>query len=260
MLNRASVKKQTKNTKRIAVYTAIFGAYDNLIPQPSYPDVDYICFTDQPFKSDTWDIRYSDPIPNDPTRSSRIHKILPHKYLADYDISIFIDGNYIITKDVNQLIDRYLTDEKMLIFDHAQCSDARDCVYDEYDALVEIGKQSGKFKDDPEVMKDQIDRYRKDGYPDNNGLIFSAVLVRRHHDAEVMGLMEAWWHEVNNYSKRDQLSFNYVAWKSKFQYKFLDGDLRNHEYFFMLAKHGQNFKKKYLKYRLKKFFGFRPKR
>ena len=29
---------------KIVVYTAIFGGYDGLIPQPEFEDVDYICF------------------------------------------------------------------------------------------------------------------------------------------------------------------------------------------------------------------------
>lgn len=245
---------------RIAVYTSIMGNYNDLIPQPKYKGVDYICFTNQAFKSKTWDVRQVEPVPGDMTRSSRYVKIMAHKFLADYDVSVFIDGNYILTKNIALLIKKELSDNKMLIFDHNQCHDARDCVYDELDAILEIGKTSGVYKDDPELMKRQIQRYRNEGYPENNGLIFSACLIRKHNDPEVIRLMEAWWDEIDNESKRDQLSFNYVAWKNNFDYKFIDGDLRNHEFLFLLAKHNQNFKTKYLKYRFKKLFGVRPKR
>lgn len=45
------------------------------------------------------------------------------------------------------------------------------------------------FMDDPEIMKAQIERYKSENYPKNNGLIFSAVLIRRHHDPEVIKIM-----------------------------------------------------------------------
>jgi len=207
-----------------------------------------------------WDVRVVEGYAEDATRSSRMHKILPHQFLSAYDVSIFIDGNYILTKDIRQLLDEELGDEVMLTFDHNQCSDAWDCVYTELDMLLSIGEKAGTYKDDPAQMKAQIAGYLKEGYPEHNGLIFSACLIRRHNDPKVIQVMEDWWTEVRTKSKRDQLSFNYVAWKNQFKFKVLNGDLRSHEYLFMLAKHGQNFKMKYWKYRFKKCFGLRPKR
>ena len=43
--------------------------------------------------------------------------------------------------------------------------------------------------------------------------------------------MEKWWNEVKYNSKRDQLSFNYVAWKQNLKFNYIDGDLRNNEFF-----------------------------
>jgi len=33
--------------------------------------------------------------------------------------------------------------------------------------------------------------------------------------------MEKWWKEIENYSYRDQLSFNYIKWKNKINVKFI---------------------------------------
>ena len=41
---------------KIVIYTAIFGNYEGLIPQPKFTGVDYICFTDQPIKSTSWKV------------------------------------------------------------------------------------------------------------------------------------------------------------------------------------------------------------
>jgi len=241
---------------KIAIYTAIFGPYDGLLPQPKFPGVDYICFTDQPFKSKTWEIRRVEPIFEDSTRNSRRIKINPHLFLPNYEISIFIDGNYLIVKDVNLLIKEQLMNDPMLVFDHNQASDARNCVYDEYESIIQLRKKTGKQKDDPSIMLKQIERYKAEGYPKQNGLIFSAVLVRRHHHPEVIKLMECWWNELSNCSKRDQLSFNYAAWKSNFPIRYITGDLRNHEYFFMIGKHRKNYYFKHLRFKIRELMGF----
>ena len=37
--------------------------------------------------------------------------------------------------------------------------------------ILQLGQQSGKFKDDPNLIKKQLDRYVQEGYPQNNGLV-----------------------------------------------------------------------------------------
>jgi hypothetical protein len=40
---------------RIAIYTSIFGGYDDLIDDQFQMDgVDYVCFTDRDMESETW--------------------------------------------------------------------------------------------------------------------------------------------------------------------------------------------------------------
>jgi hypothetical protein len=57
---------------RIAVYTSIFGGYDNIIDDQLKMDgVDYICYTDADIKSDTWKVRKSTPIYTDPNRNAK---------------------------------------------------------------------------------------------------------------------------------------------------------------------------------------------
>jgi len=242
---------------KIVIYTAIFGPYDDLIPQRKIEGVDYVCFTDQPFKSKIWKIIQVKPEYEDIARNSRKRKILPHLYLKDYEYSVFMDGNYLVRKNIKAFIEKQLGQYKMLIYDHAQCDDARNCIYDEYEALMRLGEEEGIYKDDPRLMEQQILKYKREGYPKNNGLIFSAVLLRRHNDPQVIKLMEAWWNEIENGSKRDQLSFNYAAWKGDFEPHYLEGNLRDNENFLFLGKHRKSYKGKFFRYRLKKFFGLK---
>jgi len=242
---------------KIVVYTAIFGKYDGLIPQPKYTNVDYVCFTDQEFQSKIWEVRKVTPqFGDDQTRNNRYYKIRPHLHFPDHDVSIYIDGNFVLKRNPHHLLNK-LKETNMLVFDHNQTTtDARKCVYKEYEALIELGKVEGQYKDDPEIMRKQIERFRAEGYPENNGLLFAAVLIRKHNADDVKAAMESWWKILMNESKRDQLSFNYVAWKNNFKYATLNGDLRRgNPWFHSIGIHRKNYRKKYLTYRLKRLFG-----
>ena len=82
---------------KIAVYTSIFGKYDVLHEdQFKMEGVDYLCFTDEDLESNTWNIIKSIPLYNDPNRNAKKYKILPHRYLKDYDYSVWIDKHFSI--------------------------------------------------------------------------------------------------------------------------------------------------------------------
>jgi hypothetical protein len=240
---------------KIAVYTVILGPYDGLLPQPVMDGVDYICFTDQNFKSKQWTIQTISVENDDVGRTVRKYKLMPHKVLSSYDVSVYIDGNYLIRKPLQPLLDQVLQHGPIGIFDHNQCSDARNCVYDEYEAIIKLQTKRGKLKDDPQIMRSQIEKYRQEGYPRQAGLIFAAVIIRKHNDPLVNQTMELWYEQILRFSKRDQLSFNYSAWKTGLKPYYIPGDLRRHEYFFLLSKHRPDYRWKLFKYRLKRLTG-----
>ncbi len=216
------------------IYTAIFGDYDRLCEPEFRPERwDFVCFTDnQDLTSETWDVRVVERPLSDSTRSARMYKVLPHRFFAEYEVSVWVDGNILVRGDVNQLVRDHLTDCAIAIFDHRKTMwDARDCLYEEARLLIEMSETGRRHKDDPGVMRRQIERYRTAGYPKHNGLISSMEMVRRHNEQEVIDLMEAWWEEIVNGSKRDQLSFNYVAWKQGTQLCWLPWDSRDNPYF-----------------------------
>ena len=82
---------------RKVIYTCLTGGYDRLEqPAAIAPDWDYICFTDNMrMKGGAWKLR---PIPEElkhlsNVKKQRVIKICPHRYLKEYDISIWVDGN-----------------------------------------------------------------------------------------------------------------------------------------------------------------------
>lgn len=199
--------KMSKNKK--VVYTCITGGYDGLI-EPSYisDGFDYVCFTDnKALKSDVWKIR---PLPKETeglsqVKKQRFVKINAHLLLKEYDISIWVDGNVTLKGNLNEFVSETIKDRvSIYVPKHPQ----RNCIYSEAKAVLSMKK------DKPEIVNKQLERYKKEGFPVNFGLLQSNIMLRRHNNPECIKLMEAWWNELKGNSHRDQLSFNYVLWKN----------------------------------------------
>ena len=215
------------------VYTSVFGNYDDVV-KPKLPK--------------GWDWKFfseenSLPIYEDNMRNAKRYKILPHRFLKEYEISIYIDGNYIIKRDVNELVDRYLNDVNAVFHNHNSqpAYDKRNCIYDEAKTILMFGEKNMKitpergmknYKDNPEIIVNQMKRYTNDNYPEQNGLITGGVILRRHNEKDCIKVMEDWWKEIRYGSKRDQLSFNYCAWKNDLKFNYMDGDSRDNKYFY----------------------------
>jgi len=208
---------------RGVVYSAITGNYDQ-VREIKYknPDLDYILFTDNPnIKSNTWDVRLLDnPEKLDAVRLARRVKILGHEYLGDYDYSIWTDAKLELIGDLDEYVKKYRDTRPVLCFAHY----FNDCIYQEEFTCEQL------HKDNVDIMRKQIQRYRKEGYPDHNGLVETAILVRELKNDLVRDVMNTWWQEVKNYSYRDQLSFNYSCWKHDFLFDMTDLFIYYNEY------------------------------
>ncbi len=256
--SRLSGDSRATNQPRVVVYTAIFGGYEGLIPQRRLPGVDFVCFTDGDVSARPWRTVRVPAETGDATRDARRYKILAHEFLPDYDISIWMDANYLLVGDVEELLALALSANNIGVFDHNQTElDPRDCVYDEFAAIMKLHNDNDAYKDCPDTMLAQMERYRAARYPKKNGLAFSAALVRRHHAPDVVRTMNRWWEELAKGSRRDQLSFDYAAWTEGLEFTVLPGDLRDSKWFYMLGAHRQNYRGKLLRYRLRKLLGLR---
>jgi len=234
---------------RNVIYTAIFGGYDELRePAVALPGWDFICFTDGSIsrrpRSSVWQVREVERVFDDPARDNRKYKMLPHRYLGGYDVSVYIDGNVLVRGDVSELVEKHLSQSHMAVYDHAyakhrdrdETPDAKDCLYQEADSLIAM-YQEGRFKEKPGLIKKQIERYRKEGYPEHNGLVITTVLLRRHNESRVADAMEAWWKEYKKESRRDQLSLAYTLWRTGFGITSIPDNVRSNPYF-LLMPHG----------------------
>ena len=221
------------------IYTSIFGGYDQL-PDPIYTPKgwDFICFTDSDIKSNIWKIEKVPAIYEDSTRNARKYKILPHRWFPDYEYSLWVDGNILIRDDINELIPKYLQKVNLAVHDHNQnVLDPRDCVYKEAQIIFHFGKINGNYKDDPNTIKNQMNKYLNEEYPSNNSLAVTMQLLRRHNKKDCIKAMEQWWEEIKYGSKRDQLSFNYSMWKTNTSFVYFNGDSRSTKHFLHTGKH-----------------------
>ena len=193
--------------KRV-VFTCITGGYDELRdPKFVSPYVDYICFTDDSsLTSNVWKIKQ---IPCElknlsKVKQQRLVKILPHKWLSDYDASLWVDSNILIVSDIKDFFDKYSFEDAFLFTNKHP---GRDCIYREQLGIIRLNK------DTYENTSPQIDRYREEGFPEHYGLAETNIMLRAHKDLKCVKLMNLWAEEILNGSHRDQLSFNYCVWK-----------------------------------------------
>lgn len=212
----------------IVVYTAIFNKYDTLKKIKKNKNYDLICFTDDPhLTSDIYTIKLVKRKFSDPTRDARMYKILPHKFLSEYKYSMWLDASMLTKKgfDPEKMISEHLQNTSFTTFKHP----GRNCVYDEFTACIDLQI------DDTKLMHAQQKKYLEENYPRKNGLIWSGCIMRKHNKKEIIRFDEMWWKELCNFSRRDQLSFNYIAYKTRLLYTTLDINMYDNNYFFYVG-------------------------
>jgi hypothetical protein len=179
------------------VYTAKTDGL-NPLKAPSFvtPGWDYICFSDKTEDvPDFWKI-----IPLN--ESAAKIKALPHKYLADYDYSLWIDPDYDIIDDIDEVAVNNNSGYAMLCFSTGKS------VYDECVNLA----------GDSDIITQRLQKYADDGYGKQYCMADTSVLFRKHNEPGLIGVSEAWWMETVNYCKADALSLDYICWKRCFSY------------------------------------------
>lgn len=209
----------------IAVYTTIFGNYDNHKPWPKQNvKAKYYIITDNPaINADGWETIVVDYPRHDlnPRMRAKFFKMFPWEVadMAQTNISVYVDAS--IQVESEHFIDyciRNLTAD-MLLYKHPQ----RNCIYKEAEASMELVKYQ------TEPIKQQVNFY-KQFFPANAGLYACGVMVRKHTET-VKTIMSAWWWENIKYSYQDQLSFPVVCAMHNFKpATFKENQYRN-EYF-----------------------------
>lgn len=201
----------------LTLYTALYGQKEP--PNPDvfggFSNVRRLVFTDRadldPAVFGAGVERILDPLDGlDPARASRRAKLMPHRYLGT-GWSLWIDNKSRLKRDPVEVLAaaRAQSDAGFFAFPHF----ARDDVYAELQTCWENGL------DDYAILKERERTYRAEGMPARTGLIEGHLILRRHGDPDLMRFGEEWFEQVRRYSRRDQISFPYLAWKLALRYE-----------------------------------------
>lgn len=215
---------------RVAVYTAITGGWDNLKPPRQCPGVDFVCFSDASLRAPGWDVRLIQDVESSPRRTARRYKLLSHIYLPRYDAVVWVDGSFAVVGDMKRAAKIFLSKHSIAVRRHPWRNPP--CAYAEAEACLEQGK------DEPGLIRRQMERYRAEGYPEAHGMVDTAFLLRR-HDEDGKRFNEAWWAELSRDSLRDQLSFNYTSWKTGILWRAMPNKAHRSDEFVSYRGHGQ---------------------
>lgn len=199
--------------ERIAVYTAVFSSYDELLEPKFLPDnCDFYFFSDSVTvpENSIWKAgELPDSVQKEmsdfsPTEKNRYLKMHPDVLFPQYDYSVYIDGNLMLYTDPTEYINR-LSKYGISFYTHYR----RCCVYEEFRAVS--AKHRMTVKQVAEVKHFLLGA----GMPEKYGLLECPVIARRHHQPECKKLMSEWWKLFRRFPYRDQVLLPYVLFKNR---------------------------------------------
>lgn len=214
--------------KRIAIYRAMFGNYDRA-PWDLFihPNIDYFFFTDnKEIVLPNYQVIVFDECET-PVLNNRHLKIVSHDALADYDLTIYIDTNIAICRDLMPLINKFWGSQMEFgLFRHPWNKN----VEQEYHECVSVKKTSDQAVRSELAYYDEMAVTPQIPHTDNS-IILRRRLVNKSQEA-----MAAWFALVKEYSGRDQISFPFIRSMFRlreFVYNFSPRDTLN-PYFVVL--------------------------
>lgn len=180
------------------VYTALVGRYEELKePTIATPGWSYICYTDQPITSRTWEIRPIE-VTMEPQRMARNIKINFHKFVES-EFSLWLDASFRIDCNLQDFWDKHFKPPIS-----APAHPQRDCVYREFSSCLY------NRRGEPDILERQREHYKNIGIEPFKGIITSGVLMRKKTDWTI-DICEQWWEELSQWSTRDQIAFAKVT-------------------------------------------------
>lgn len=201
------------------VYTCLLGERVLNQPEEVSAQVDYLCFTDKEEKwgkkEGVWEFRAigKADLDTDSKEAQQAfleskYKIMAHQLLPEYTYSLWVAPDITIVGDILRFGKVYGEGMSLLTFSNAE----KDCMYEDM-SVTQMGADELNIK----IRKAML-RYRKEGYPEHNGLIDGRVIMRNHQDKELGKVMEKWWEEVQKGGMYTGSILNYVAWKHQYPF------------------------------------------
>lgn len=200
----------------VALYSALYGAYEYVKPLPADLGCRAILYTDEAdIVAPGWEVR----VVTDHLSADMIGKaqaadpkatagMLRHKYwkchpaeaVPDADVTLWVDASILIRAD------RYAERCLEALGDDDWCAvrhPYRTCIYPEAAFSATLARY------DADAVNRQAAAYRDMGHPEHWGLIATGANVRRHTDSTIE-VGEHWWWEIVSRSHQDQLSLPFL--------------------------------------------------
>ena len=199
-----------KNNKiKLVIYTTLLGDKEPLgnplsdIQDTNTDlDINFVCFTDSnTLTSDTWELKSINMYLLSADKMCRQAKALPHEFFPEHQYSLWID-NIVKLKRLPTSADLN-TNKKYLfkLFVHS----GRTNLFEEACAIHGLGYETS------ETVLNQMEHYAKFvNLSSVSPLSTTTVIIREHHHPSVIEFGKTWWSHILNFSKRDQLSFDFV--------------------------------------------------
>jgi len=208
----------------LVVYAVVCGGFSGLEDAfpPGSDGFERVCFTDDlSIEPKGWRLLKLQDRYSDHQRESRRPKLLPHRYLPQFEWSLYVDTTVKFKMDPSRILDLHASrDMNFWSFRHPW----RRCVFEEAEEVIRLGY------DDERRVREQMDYYSRQGHPRNAGLSANGVLLRRHNDPAVIEHSELWFEHVLRFSKRDQLSFDFIARRLNLAHGFFEGELTGNQF------------------------------
>lgn len=188
------------------IYSCTFANYDyTLGPLARTHGAQFLRFgTTKPNRHRIWQHR---PVPKHmhretQTLTNRRFKLFPGEVLPECDVAIYVDGNILIRADLTPLIREFWeSGADIALFPHPSGRTLEQ----------EIDFSLGRTIPDAHapLAEEQRRDYRPLGIM-NEKISENTILFYRMSSPKVAQMGQLWWHELERYCKRDQISLPYV--------------------------------------------------
>lgn len=155
--------------------------------------------------------------------ASRRAKLMPDRYLSEFDWSIYTDNNSTLLCDPASLIAELQQNGSPAV--SFTRHPYRDCIFVEGRLCMTRGREN------IQRIADQLEYYRSEGFAEHAGMVHGGFIVRHHRAPQVAALGLSWYEHVLHFSRRDQISLPFVARQLEIELNILDPDGPNAPYF-----------------------------
>lgn len=227
------VQRSISDKKRYVIYT--FAQRKEDFPRfEEYSELDeYVCFTSVPTSvidgrsTAPWkffnvsDLATALGFPQNGSKMIEYLKLNPHIFFGKINVSVWVEpgsARLLHTEDLVRLM-------KPSTFLLAPDSASYSCAY-----RYLISLKNGSYIA-PQEFNNVIEILKWCKYPEDNGLLDSRILIRKHNDIRCISAMEKIWHFVSTVFTNDMLFINFVLWRMKEDYSFIPLNLMKKAFF-----------------------------